>query len=715
MGLFSSKTYYSVGTSATKLLENNNTGVTDSVLDAVRNGKDVTNAILLGALTGHSSKATRFYNYGRDFYIHGLPDGTGVNFAFNESSIYNVLLGLHTTMVNGQPVSEVIDIISSAVDFPIHDFFITQYLTLSIGWNQSTGEVYGHGISTSNPVYLADAEILTPTSSPQLKITYAYTYTTGQNTQYEETLTGYVTRYYNYYFTIYTSHIYYHVRYDHDSTSDYFVYDSTSGTYPTLDLDSSYSAQTPFLPIAVLRRNFVNANSDTNSSLYKTSKALVDTVGLSLDDIISVVMDPAGNPDASTIRDIFVLFGLGITENSQQSLEYFYEFFGSLFLDLNKYTESTYASYKNSNKSNSSFPVNILNITDSTFNTKIAYNYISSVELSGVIGAVGHFSSSIQLRSPYTFSVASNSGGNYDYFSIEESYLLINKQVTPTTYQRIIVHGLTHFTDVNGRGNVRQTLATAVQEAGAFYIPLSLQILNRMDKLDLEDVYYNSLKLVIYAQDSQRVSWYKRPGFLKLVQIVLIVVAIYTGQAQITGIVGASSFTAGALLALETIAYAYLIGVGVDAAVRLLGLENTFIISIILTAVALYQGKGSAALSYLPSAAELMQASSALLNGISRDVKEQLERVQEERKEQEKLYNDAYAEIEALESDLETSGIPTSTILGYSNNIAGGYNTPYTEYSRTIVANPGVLTLSMIESFVSDRLTLQLPFHNNGT
>lgn len=700
MGFFSSSKVYSVGTSATKLLQSNDDGLTNAILDSILNSKDTTNSILINKLTGHGSKVQRYYQYGRDNYVYGLPNGTGLNFAFNEASINDVLETFHPT---GNPLDpfEVIDIDTSAVDYPIADKFARHYLTDTVGWDPITKIVTGHGIATPAVVYFNSANILPDTSSPQLQITYMYDEGAGNQ---------FVTTTYNYYTPIDTTKIYYHVTYTHDTSPIvHWFYDESLGTYPGLDLSDSYVSATPFLPIGVLRANFSSINSDTGSTAYLTGKELFSKVGLDIDELTTNVMDLSTNPNANSVRDAFIIFGLGIHESSQASIEYFFEFFDELHNEHNNYTAATFQAFKDLvDKSNATIPANILNITDGNFNTQLTYNYTSSDIIVGVVGDVGTFSRVVGVASPYTYE---EGGVN---FSVEQSAITFNKQLTATTYQRVVVQGLTHFTNIDNRGIIKHTIGSSVSDDAGFYIPLSLQITNRLDREELEDVYYNALKLVIYAEESSYVSWYNSASFLRLVEVVIVAIAIYTGQAQLASIATAGSFAAGAALTLEFIAYAYLTQQAFGELVHLVGGDAALILAVIAAAAAVYSGNTDVALTGLPSAEQLMTLSSLLVRGIDVDTQNQIEDLTEEREEYIVKAEELFAEIQELNKNLTSPNISTNTVLGYNNNIAGGYNTPYSEYVRTINTNPGVLTLSMIESFVDDRLRLKLPDHTNG-
>lgn len=697
MGLFSSSRVYSVGVSATKLLENNDASLRESVLDAVLNEKDITASILVDKLTGYTTQVQRYYQYGRDSYFYGLPNGTNVSYAFNEGSINTVLQSIHST-----DTVNVVDIIFATIDYPIGLYFAQDYLANEMAWDSVTNEVVNHPLTTSETVSLSSATISSAATN-QLAITFQYTDTLTSTIMYE-------TRSYTYYETVNTDNRYYHVVYTHDdppSDRTYWFYDESLGTYPTLDLPSTYVNSNSFLPIGVLRSNWGSVNANPTSQVYLTTKELLNKVSLDVDETIDAIMDTSTNPDANLVRDAFVMFGLGIQENSQAALKYFYEFFTDLDVNLNDFTAVDWSTFVAAgDKSNLPIPVNILNITDSTFNTKLKYNYITTQTFSGSVASVGEYISSTTIISPLVYEI-----GDVE-FIIETSNISFTYQSGANSYTTVTIHGLSHFTDIDGRGTVEWTLETSLTDDSGFYIPLGIHITNKLSKVELEEVYYASLHLVIYAEKAQYVSWYKTPAFLKLVQIVLIVIAIYTGQGQLAAIVSAESFAAGAALVLETLAYAYLTAEALGALVDVVGADNAFLIAVATAAAAIYTGNADLAIAGLPTAQQLMLATTLLSRGITVSVEAELEDIEGDAAEYNAKVAAAYEEIEEINSTLDDTNFSTVTILGWANNIAGGYNTPYSEQTRTINPNPGVLTLSMIESYVDDRLTLKLPDHS---
>lgn len=113
------------------------------------------------------------------------------------------------------------------------------------------------------------------------------------------------------------------------SRPKYFLYRLGSGTYPTLDAlrntTGPGSITSPFYPAIPLRIDNVDYTSAAYSSkpLYETSEALLKQMGVSLGDIATNLMS---NASINEIDFAFIQFGVALNSRTPECKKYIYEF-----------------------------------------------------------------------------------------------------------------------------------------------------------------------------------------------------------------------------------------------------------------------------------------------------------------------------------------------------------------------------------------------------
>jgi hypothetical protein len=155
MGLFSSKTVTTVGTSISRLIEDED--IEDPVVLAIQSAllqkEDVTDHILESTVNNLAFKAEQSYRYGNHGYVFGLPSG----------EIYSNALGMREMRQvlgqrEGQPIT--IDYLHYTSFNFIHAGWI--YLIEHYGYNTLTNELTVLSARKNNPVYLKDMVLEIP-------------------------------------------------------------------------------------------------------------------------------------------------------------------------------------------------------------------------------------------------------------------------------------------------------------------------------------------------------------------------------------------------------------------------------------------------------------------------------------------------------------------------------------------------------------------------
>ena len=110
-------------------------------------------------------KARQYYRYGRDTYVHGLPQGTKEVFQTNNIAVADAI---------ESEVGYSVTLVSCTLDICDANFFAIPWLVANRGYNESTDIVTSHPdlpVGESGPVYYVDATITAPDT---LELRYRY-------------------------------------------------------------------------------------------------------------------------------------------------------------------------------------------------------------------------------------------------------------------------------------------------------------------------------------------------------------------------------------------------------------------------------------------------------------------------------------------------------------------------------------------------------------
>ena len=233
------------------------------------------------------------------------------------------------------------------------------------------------------------------------------------------------------------------------------------------------------------------------------------------------------------------------------------------------------------------------------------------------------------------------------------------------------------------------------------------------------NLYYDSLRMVINSYDKQKIKWYQS-GFFKLILVVVaIIISIYTGGMG-GFIAGLSTAASGGVIAV--IAYllpGILIGIainyGLKFVAKLTGAEIAMILGAIVYVIGIsniYKGSFNIFGSKLPTSQLLLQAGSAIINSantfIATEIDEVMKDMEAFESEAEKKWDILEEAEKLLDTDLNINPVKLLTQVQPVNIVS---ESPDAFYKRTIhTPNIGVLTLDVIENYVN--VMLKLPENN---
>lgn len=470
------------------------------------------------------------------------------------------------------------------------------------------------------------------------------------------------------------------------------------------------------VPIVTRSERASGFYGNNDQEIYDALKLL----SLDFDDLYDSVMDVEKNDNTLNLLSAEVESSIFIRESDQASLKALY----LTFREAKKYAYSSYERFSDIRAG--VLPTYAAYTTGNKLGSAIYFNYIRrETGLSGVVGNIGEYTSRVNIKPIFQITIDDIHGGTDVDF--EDSDFIIEVQRTATTYERLTVNGLhrsTKYSPPSGGNyqrivkNLESTTALDFNTASGYEdeglrIPLHTYIWGQMSSLEQEALAYRMMALNMQVEKKEYLEWYKTAGFLDVVQIVLVAVAIYTaGQSSwFDALVSAGSLGAAALVALEAIFYAYLTGAVLDLAINVLGENLALIAAFIALVAAAYTGNaayvvniGSASFS-----TNLLQMATLMIQAVNRKVDKDLEKLFAEQQEWEEGEDERNEQIAEIQDLLDTTSGSAEHLLDsfYDGFYFNEKETPSMFFERTIhytnIAEP---SLSFPSRFVDDALNL---------
>lgn len=283
----------------------------------------------------------------------------------------------------------------------------------------------------------------------------------------------------------------------------YWIYRYSSGLYP-IEPSSAVINELDMMPVAILRKNKTNVNSNKESAEYKTTKQLLNKIQLNIDDTIAGIND---NESIDQIDDVFVNFSVAPNDTKHEVSKLLYLIFYEII--------QVRGILSNSGKYTALFEEQDVN--NGIVWTKHSYE----ADIAGTITDVGKY-----VHSSVTGST---------------SRLTLRYQKTETTYDKIYIENLSGMSSI-AYGGYSQVAFNALGD-DEFTIPISWYVFKEMEKEEMMRIYQDIFRLDIYAISITHLEWYQTEAFRNFFEFIMIVTAVVSIIATFGT---ASSFWAGA-------------------------------------------------------------------------------------------------------------------------------------------------------------------------
>ena len=741
MGLFSSEYVTSVGTSVDRVIKDVSlpnalkTGVTQALLTE---GELVDN-MLESVIGSVGVRAERMYAYARDHYTHGLPSGTFLSASKGKPEATAILSALE-----GVPVE--VDYCHLGPPNKLHIGWLR--LIANHGYNPATNQIAAMSAIKGYPVYLDDLLVVVPTSqvatiNPMVLDQWGIPATAGVTPErtlqspalgalrapspifLDATATVCYVRadciwkvgevLHRESLTIAVNDLdgtldYFHVNYVVGGVVKYWLYQSGLGTWPTLDALFNQPVQTngTFFPFGYFRYNKSSEISDTTTQTYKTSKKMLNYLGMGYDQVAAAV---DANPDIAAVEQAMVV--MAVPANTTHPLErrYLFEFFDILFEKTEgKFTSPVAAELAEATPREGLSALismardpyharSVMVIQDKRFKMSLANTGIFKKRVMGSIGVTGSHGSGFTsgLQTVETTDLAT---GLVTLSQWPVQYHYYRRQVSHAIYEEIQVNGLRLMFHIYGR-----YMTIHNDAAASLLIPLDRSITKRYNTVDRELLYSRSLHYIFNSRVETEVKWYQQDWFQFVMMAVAIVVTMMTafsdGGALITaiGTGSAALISAAVMTILIHLLIAVLVSVALKLFVKAFGVEFALLVALVAALWGGYKAFQAGSIQGAPWATELLALSNGLSKAINVTVADGMRDLLSEYESFNLFKTEAEKELEAANKLLEHNNFLSPWVIFGEK--------PNDFYNRTVHSgNIGMLSIGAISSYVDIALTL---------
>lgn len=727
MGFFDQYRTY-VASSNMRLIENTPNIIQQAVHNAIMGGTDIVTDVTNTTINAFGRRGDRFYEYGRDHYYLGLPEGDFGKEVPKYAEVNRILNELYP-----QPEGYELSLITASIETLQWDFLGEMFI-----WNGGITPFEGKISNQQYKDYPNDGTYLTfenpdwfhgnqgsdtfrflrceYSTSTRAKFWYQWFYRFSSGEEEVREWRGDSEHFYPGFLLLdRPDEMYYHVTYTQRRISDganmwvnpkAWMYRINSHDHPELDLDSD-SKVNQYLPIVPLRVSNKDLLVPNNTAQYLTTKKILKIVELDVEELRAGINN---NPDIADIDHAYFTFGIGMRSTERWALDYIYWFF------LDNYakqaaTKSDLEDWKALDPKKGPPKYNTLTVSDESYNMVYFWYYVDRTEHAGRIGDIGH--TTIDLT---------NDKGNFDKMSYKPNssssdrewdqrsihdVIYIYRQITENTYVQLAVCGFTQYNHIYDTSkNVVTTVASKENEE--VFLPVNNSYASTLSFLDRNSFYYASMRILINAYETVKLKWYQTGFFQFVTQVIAMAITVMTGGLgafiQSLSVAISAGLIATGLFVAKLVLSGIVVKFGFEYLADTLGVEWAAIIAAVAVT---YGALGSKGLLNLPFASDLTFVGTTLLKSgkeylasIGEDIADDYSAMMYE-------YGQKQEELDAANELLETNSDMLADPLSLYTDVGMvPLESPSTYISRSLLPNPGLQSIDAISSFVDNSLRL---------
>lgn len=732
MGIFSSKYVTQVGTSVSRVIEDDTIpqSVKTGTIKAILNDGNLPDYVMEELVASIGVRAERMYAYAEDNYVHGLPSGEIYSSTQGRQQVEAVIEAFE-----GQQV--LIEYSRFGPPNTLHIGWMT--LVQQYGYNQGTNELTVLSAQKGFPVYLKDMQVVVPASQ-------AATFEVGSLDQWGTAASGgytperlvaggflanlagpspiiksptatQVSLLVSYVWERQVAVVpatvppsftavleeesvtivptgfddesdYFHAKYSFGSQTKYWMYRYGAGTYPTLDavFVNGLAVSGSYFPFAYFRYNKQSVISNKTTPTYLTSKKLVKYLGIDYD-VMAEAIDE--NPDIADVEQAMMVMAVPAVSTNPIEARYLFEYFDTLHDAMGGGTWSGLTNIGSAFAGNDKAK-NTIVIQDTQFKMALTNDGIHKKMVAGSIGRIGAHTNQFVTSSNQTSFVDPETGStSFETTQIKTHFY--RRQVAPGLYEEISVENLkmAYF--------VFENYTTVGDENDdILLIPIDRTISQNYSIGDREILYSRSLHFVFNSRVVTKVKWYQTGVFKTLLLIIAVALAIYDGGATLGAYLGLTGAAAVIATIVIQIIVGRIIAVAFKYFVKVFGADVATVLAVLALLYGGYQVFQAGGLVGAPWAQSLLEISTNLQQAAMAA-----------------RFEDLMGEADAFQlfAEEQTTLLETSKKLLENSTFLSPFvifgENPEDFYNRTVHSgNIGVLGITAISSYVDIALTL---------
>jgi hypothetical protein len=513
-------------------------------------------------------RAERMYSYAEKNYTHGMPSGEIFSVSQNKAALEDVLKRQHNTTI--------------AFDYSHYgpvNFLHMGWVKISsaYGYQAETNELTVLTTAKGSKVYLADMVVVMPTAdltsyasvtleqygvapsagfipgrtvqsaalqalvnhspvqasntvtSPHVLITYVWEADTPR-VPADPTLSATVkvlkTETLLLPFDAFRANgDYFQARYRAAGKTYFFFYRDGAGTYPTLDVafDKPLSVMGEFFPVAYFRYKKAPMNASKTTAAYKSSKRMVNYLGVDYDTMIDAIHE---NPGIKDVEQAMMVMAVSANSTNPIAQQYLFDFFNKMYYFLP-------AQFTTVNELGLSTPLDTpavsasaIEIKDKLFKMVLSNAGLVKRSVAGSIGKVGTYASVLETVTEQRVGTSWDGQQTITY-DVSTPAHCYRYQVSEGIYEEVRVLDLQMkyfiWEDYTMIGDGKEDI---------LLIPLDRSITQNYPMTQREDLYAMSLHFVFNSLAHTTVQWYESGAFKTLLVVAAVVWTISTGGSD---------------------------------------------------------------------------------------------------------------------------------------------------------------------------------------
>lgn len=369
----------------------------------------------------------------------------------------------------------------------------------------------------------------------------------------------------------------YHADTDPATEWFYWIYEFSSNTYPAIDPSSNILSNFDMLPVAILKQEGVDINTDKESELYISTKRLVDGLGLSIDEIL----DSAGtNSYYGSVQDLYLNFAVNSNSTDEAVSQALWLTFYNIIVTNNMYSAA--GEY-------------VATFEEQNVNNALVWKYHAYFHKTFGVVPDG--------KDYHHYTVTVPADGDDPAFTrlivLKKEEDILGVPAVSTIY----VDSLSGFSAIKKDGYHSMHFSQIGDDE--LTIPISQYVLNEMDKRDIMRLYQHMVRVDAYAAEIIHLEYYETPTFAQYFELGMIVITIWSlGSAT------------GPIQVITKLLTQYLIMEMVVYLAELTGNAELAAIIGLVAAIALADASGLQAFDF-QTAEGLIQASTSFANNLT--------------------------------------------------------------------------------------------------